>query len=104
MMPDTMQKYMDSCANADRGKILKVLSELTERSGFDSALNTVNEAISYSAIDPDSLKNLYLRIYSNVPVLPPLKEDEAIPKQKVVPFDNDLSRLDAVLKGGVVNG
>lgn len=104
MMPHTMQKYMDSCANADRGKILKVLSELTERSGFNSAISTVNEALNYSATDSDSLKNLYLRIYSNVPVLPPLKEDAAIPKQKVVPFDNDLSRLDAVLKGGVVNG
>lgn len=103
MMPDTMQKYMDSCANADRGKILKVLYELTERSGFDSALNTVNDAINYNATDPDSLRNLYLRVYSDVPLLPPLDKNVALPKYKIIPFDNDLSGLDAALKGGVVN-
>lgn len=104
MMPETMQKYMDSCMSSERGKVLKVLAELTERTGFESAIKTVNTAIDYNATDPDSLKNLYNRIYSEVPVLPELGEDADIPKQKVIPFRNELARLDIVLTGGVSNG
>ena len=102
MMPDSMQMYMDSCESRDRGKILKVLAELTERSGFDSALNTVNTAIRHKATDPDSLMNLYRRTYMDVPVLPPLKSDDTIPQMKVIMFPSDLDALDAVLtRGGV---
>ncbi len=105
MMPESMQMYMDSCKSSDRGRILKVLSELTDRTGFDSAVNTVNEAIKYQATDPDSLQNLYKRIYSDVPMLPPLGEDVSLPDAKIIPFRNDLTVLDAALrKGGVQNG
>ena len=38
MMPESMRMYMDRCEGKDRGKVLKVLAELTERSGFESAL------------------------------------------------------------------
>ena len=37
MMPENMQRYMKSCGSTDRGAILKVLAELTGRTGFDSA-------------------------------------------------------------------
>lgn len=105
MMPETMQIYMDRCESSERGKILKVLAELTERGGFDSALNTVNEAIRYQAMDPDSLQNLYRRTYMDVPPLPPIKVQEGIPVVKVIHFPDDLAELDAALrKGGVVNG
>jgi len=104
MMPDSMQMYMDSCESRDRGKILKVLAELTERSGFDSALNTVNTAIRHKATDPDSLMNLYRRTYMDVPPLPPLKPDDTIPQMKVIMFPSDLEALDAVLTGGGVSG
>ncbi len=100
MMPDSMQVYMDSCESKDRGKILKVLAELTERSGFSSALNTVNTAIEHKATDPDSLMNLYRRIYMDVPPLPPIEPSESLPSMKVVMFPNDLEALDAVLKRG----
>ena len=104
MMPDSMQMYMDSCESRDRGKILKVLAELTERSGFDSALNTVNTAIQHKATDPDSLMNLYRRTYMDVPVLPPLKSDDTILQTKVIMFPSDLDALDAVLKRGGASG
>lgn len=104
MMPESMQMYMDSCENKDRGKILKVLAELTERSGFESALNTVNTAINHKASDPDSLLNLYLRTYSDVPLLPPLELSDTIPQMKVIKFPTDLKTLDAVLtRGGASN-
>ena len=85
MMPENMQKYLDSCRNSDRGKILKALSDLTERTGFDSALQTVNQAIMYQATDEDSLRNLYRRLYADVPPLPPLTSDDRIPKISQMP-------------------
>ena len=105
LMPEPMQIYMDSCESSERGKVLKVLADLTERGGFSHALNTVGEAIRFRATDPDSLMNLYRRTYADVPALPPLTPQSGIPSQKVIPIRNDLAGLDAVLKmGGIANG
>ena len=105
MMPEPMRIYIDGCESSEREKILKVLAELTERGGFGSTLNTVNEEIRYQAMDPDSLQNLYRRTYMDVPPLPPIKVQEGIPAVKVIHFPDDLAELDAALrKGGVVNG
>lgn len=106
MMPHNMQIYMDNCESRERGKVLKVLAELTERTGFTSAVNTVDEAVRMNATDPDSLKSLYWRTYADMPLLPPLDNTDGLPKQKVIPFrSDDLSVLDAALaKGGGSNG
>ena len=45
MMPEEMQKFMDSCDTGKRGEVLRILLGLTEKYGFDSALNSVEEAI-----------------------------------------------------------
>lgn len=100
MMPQSMQIYMDSCESSERGKILKVLAELTERTGFESAVNTVNEAVRLHATDPDSLQSLYRRIYADVPFLPPLTQQDGIPKQDIIPLRNELNDLDTVLRKG----
>lgn len=105
MMPQNMQIYMDNCESKERGRVLKVLAELTERTGFTSAVNTVDEAVRLNATDPDSLQSLYRRTYTDVPLLPPLDNNASIPHQKVIPFRNDLQMLDAALvKGGASNG
>ncbi|MBP5728741.1 MAG: IS21 family transposase, partial [Clostridia bacterium] len=104
MMPENMRHFMDTCDNADRGKILKALSELTDRAGFDSALRTVEEAINLQVKDPDSLKSLYRRLYSDVPVLQPLESSMDRPLGKIIPLRSDLSAYDAALKGGVQHG
>ena len=105
MMQQTMQIYMDNCENKERGRVLKVLAELTERTGFTSAVRTVDEAVRLNATDPDSLLNLYRRTYADVPLLPPLKDNTSMPPQKIIPFRNDLQMLDAALtKGGASNG
>ena len=102
MMPASMQIYMQGCESKERGKVLKVLAELTERSGFESALATINKAIEHQASDPDSLMSLYRRTYMDVPPLPPIEPSESIPQMNVIMFPSDLARLDAVLeKGGV---
>lgn len=84
-------------------KILKVLAELTDRTGFDSALQTINQALLYQVTDPDSLKNLYRRLYSDVPEMSPLPQQSGIPNVAQMPAD--LSAYDRLLKkGGAVNG
>ncbi len=104
LMPETMRKFMDSCENAERGQILKTLSELTDRTGFDSALHTVDEAIRLQARDADSLKNLYRRIYSDVPVLPTLPQSFNTPLGKIITPRNDMSAYDMALKGNMCHG
>ena len=103
MMPENMKQYMRTCSSADRGSILKVLAELTDRTGFDSALQTINQALLYQVTDPDSLKNLYRRLYSDVPEMPPFPQQSGIPNVAQMPAD--LSAYDRLLKkGGAVNG
>ena len=85
-------------------KILKVLAELTDRTGFDSAVQTVNQAVMYQATDADSLQSLYRRLYADVPELPPLAIKAGIPQLKQM--DADLEAYDRCLLGGgaAVNG
>lgn len=104
MMPEAMQRFMDTCASTERGTVLKTLAELTERTGFNSALDAVDEAIRLQVKDPDSLKNLYRRLYSDVPVLPPLAVDVDTSLKKIIPLHNDFAVYDAALKGGVQHG
>lgn len=80
LMPATMKQYLDQCSNTDTGKILKVLSDLTDRTGFDSALSTVEEALRHDVHDTESLKNLYRRTYAGIPELPPISLGSDLPK------------------------
>lgn len=100
MMPSGMQRFMNTCDHSERGKVLKVLSELTERTGFESALSTVNEAVRQQAYDADSLQSLYRRLFTDVPELPPLSSRFDSPFDNVIPFHNDLAAYDSALKGG----
>jgi transposase len=102
MMPSSMKQFLEGCSNAETGKVLKVLAELTDRTGFDSALNTVNQALCYGTSDADSLKNLYRRIYADVPELPPMPLGSDIPDvgqmtSNLIPYDVFLR------KGGALN-
>lgn len=102
MMPDTMKNFLDNCSNTERGKILRVFSELTDRTGFDSAIQTVDQAIMYQANDAESLKNLYRRIYSDLPELPPMAPQHGVPSIAQMPVN--LEAYDVFLKeGGGVN-
>ena len=102
MMPLALKQFLDGCSNTETGKVLKVLSELTDRTGFDSALNTISQALCYGASDADSLKNLYRRIYADVPELPPMPLNSEIPN--VGQMKSNLITYDIFLrKGGAAN-
>ena len=100
MMPETMRSYLNNCNNSDKKDVLHVLSELTDRTGFESAVRTVNQAIRYEAHDPDSLKSLYNSLYSDVPQLPPLADSNEVPALDPIPVH--LEDYDRFLKRGVV--
>ncbi len=102
LMPLTMKKFLEGCSHAEAGKVLKVLVELTNRTGFDSALNTIHQALCYGAADADSLKNLYRRIYTDIPELPPMPLSPEIPV--VGQMTSNLVTYDKFLKkGGAAN-
>jgi transposase len=98
MMPTVMKQFLEGCSNAETGKVLKVLAELTDRTGFDSALNTVRQALCYGTADADSLQNLYRRIYTDVPELPPMPLGPEIPDVEKMP--TNLIAYDVFLKKG----
>lgn len=102
MLPYNVQQYLDACLNTERGQVLRILSDLTERTGFDSAVQTIDQAILYKAKDPDSLQNLYRRLYADVPELPPIPKSENI--SNVIPIRPDMSVYDSVLQGGFPHG
>jgi hypothetical protein len=98
MMPAAMQSYLNNCDHSQKKDVLHILSELTERTGFDSAVQTVEQAIDYEAHDPDSLKSLYNSIFSDVPQLPPLATGGLIPELDPMPVH--LEDYDLFLKRG----
>lgn len=100
MMPSKMQEYLKECPGTDRGKILKILAELTKRTGFESALSTIDQAIAYRVMDADSLQNLYRRLYADVPELPPITMHSEIPQLQQM--SADLAAYDRCLLGGGV--
>ena len=98
MMPAAMQSYLNNCDGSQKKDVLHILSELTDRTGFDSAVHTVEQAIRYEAHDPDSLRSLYNSIFSDVPQLPPLTSGGLIPELDPMPVH--LEDYDRFLKGG----
>lgn len=102
LMPAQMKQFIEGLSHMETGRVLKVLTELTDRTGFDSALNTVREALGYGASDSESLKNLYRRLYADVPELPPMPLDSRIPV--VGQMESNIADYDAFLgKGGAAN-
>ena len=102
MMPLTMQELLGRCTNTEIGGVLKVLSALTEKSGFESAVNTVNNAVAYGISDAESLKNIHRKLYSDTPELPPMPLGSSIPQLDQMPAN--LIAYDIFLKkGGAAN-
>ena len=98
MMPAAMQSYLNNCDGNQKKDILHILSELTDLTGFESAVQTVEQAIRYEAHDPDSLKSLYNSLFSDIPQLPPLTTGEMIPALDPMPVH--LEDYDRFLKRG----
>lgn len=79
MMPETLQDYLERCSRSDIGKILQVISLLTERSSFEKATETVSTAMLYDAMDADSLLNLHRRIHDPIIDIPVVTVEGKLP-------------------------
>ena len=93
-----MQSYLNNCDGSQKKDVLHILSELTDLTGFESAVQTVEQAIRYEAHDPDSLRSLYNSLFSDIPQLPPLTTGEMIPALDPMPVH--LEDYDRFLKRG----
>ena len=105
-----LQEYLDeevrafllSCSNDERGRILSIMADISERKGFDETKSFIYYAKSINALDPDGLELLYRRMYSSIPYFP--KENPKGMIIETVKMDNDLSEYDRLLKGGKTDG
>ena len=96
MLPDPLQEYMELCEKRDKGKILQVILQISKDTGFDTAVETVTEALTYGAADPDSLLMVHTRLTTPNISLKPVKVSGGMPDQrKVTP---NISAYDLLLK------
>lgn len=80
MLPEAIKDYLEKCSKSDKGKVLRVIASLTEKTGFESAVQSVDKALQYDALDIDSLINLHTTIHGNVIDLAPIRLTDNIPK------------------------
>lgn len=97
MLPDPIQEYLGKCTKTEKGKVLQTIAALTEKNGFEKAVETVSTALSYEATDIDSLVNLHNRLHANVVQLDPVKLPGHVPQlQRYVPdfavYDQNLGK------------
>lgn len=87
MLPDPVKHYLESQSRRERGLALRALSDLTEASGFPSAVQALQQSIEMGRTTPDDIKALHsrqndswilpetIRIGSQVPHLNPIQTD-----------------------------
>lgn len=96
MLPEPVRDYLDKQTKSDKGKVLHVIALLTEKSGFESAVESVENALLYEVKDIDSLKNLHSRLFGNVVTISPIKLSNTVPElEKVTP---NLLEYDSILR------
>ncbi len=80
MLPQPLREYMESVSKQEKGKVLKAIADLTQKSSFESAVETVSTALAYGATDLDSLINLHSWLHEKVLQLEPVQLQDYIPK------------------------
>lgn len=98
ILPQPVKEYMEDLSKQDKGKVLRAIADLTQKSSFEKAVETVSTALSYGATDMDSLVNLHRRLNEKVLQFEPIRLPEYIPQlNRYVP---DLIAYDRSLKAG----
>jgi hypothetical protein len=99
MLPSEVRSFIDKADSGAISDVISMLARMTEQTGWENAVATVEHAVERSIYDPDSLQALHRRLFMNLPDLPPLDQYGEIPSVTVwVP---DLTVYDtAALTGG----
>lgn len=99
MLPYPLKEYMEYLTKQEKGKVLRAIAYLTQKSSFEKAVETVSTAIAYGTTDLDSLINLHSRLHEKMLQLEPIHLPEHIPQLKR--YEPDLMVYDRSLgKGG----
>ena len=82
MLPQPIKEYMEDLSKQEKGKVLRTIADLTQRSSFEKAVETIRAALSYGVTDVDSLINLHSRLHEKALQLEPVRLPEHIPNLK----------------------
>ena len=67
LLPEEMRLFLYQCDNTERGRILRIIADVSEQYGFQEALNLIGKAVQTHAADADNFEALYRRLYIHVP-------------------------------------
>ena len=79
LLPDQVTDWLDRKDNPGRGKALKLLRDLTNKSSFSVAVDALQTALDYNSSDPESIIAVHDKLISNIPVLPPVELASSVP-------------------------
>ena len=97
MFPQSLRDYMSDMNKSQRGEILRMIARLTKEDNFETAVQSVETALSHRAFDPDSLQALHNRVHNPVLELPPMRLAPSVPKLNA--FTPNLEQYDSGLAG-----
>jgi transposase len=98
LLPDNLKAHICAISKKERGKIFKVIAELTQKNSFEETITAVNQTIERGVVDPDSIIATFNRI--NIPKieLPKLSLSKDLPKLPASKFSS--RDYDEFLLGG----
>lgn len=99
MFPDSLQKYLSSLCKSDCGKVLKTISELTEKCSFSKAIEAVRKNIELGVVDSDSIVTTFNRLLNDEVEVPILDVKNTVPTMPETTFQGD--KYDELLRGGI---
>jgi len=97
ILPEEVRDYINMSKSGNVSDVIRMIAEFTKKTGFESAVATVAQAVKHNASDPESLKALHRRLFMDIPELPPLPRAEA---PRVDPLMPDLTKYDIFTGGG----
>ncbi len=87
MLPDPVKDFLENRTRRERGETLRVLSELTDRSDFPTAVQALRQSLDLGRSSPDDIRALHarytdgwagieqIRVSAQIPHLDPIRID-----------------------------
>jgi len=99
MLPCSIRSWLDKVSPGEKSSALKMLASMTKESGFDVAVKSLENALSYNAPDFESISSVYRSIISRMPELKPVSLSSDVPELRKV--DSDFSKYDRLFNSEV---
>jgi len=92
LLPNQVTDWLDRKNNYDRGKALKLLYDLTNKSSFTAAVDALQTALDYNSDNPESIIAVHAKLISDIPelqpvTLPPSVTDVLTTKPDIMQYD-----------------